>query len=471
MNPTPTKAKHRMKLTTKPKICFRCQECGYSSPKWLGRCPDCQQWNTLVEEKEPLAPAFGRRRSFSSTEAIVIGALKMDNYQRVSSGLTELDRILGGGLVPGSFILIGGPPGIGKSTLLLQLADYLSAREKVLYISGEESLEQIKLRANRLGLKGEKLYLLAETNLETIIEQIEKVAPKYLIVDSIQTVFRADIPSAPGSVGQVRECANDFLSLAKGKQITTFVIGHVTKEGTIAGPRVLEHIVDTVIYFESEKHQTFRILRSYKNRFGPTQEIGLLEMAGDGLHCVDNPSKIFLPDKVIHSPGTTIVPIIEGTRPLLLELQALVSVTNFGLPRRMVTGLDYNRAILLLAIMEKRLGLPLENKDVFLNVVGGIKIDEPAADLGVICAVVSALHNRPCPINTVVVGEVGLTGEVRAVTQIEQRVREAEKLGFQRCLIPKFNDSDLFKNKTKIEVIGIEKISQVLELFKDKGGE
>ncbi|MFH1258598.1 MAG: DNA repair protein RadA [Elusimicrobiota bacterium] len=455
-----------MKLAVKPKIVFRCQECGHSAVKWLGKCPDCRQWNSFVEEKEVSSPAFQRRVSnIPSAEAVEISSLKMDNYQRVSSGLTEFDRILGGGLVPSSFILIGGPPGIGKSTLLLQLASHLCLKEKVLYVSGEESLEQIKLRSDRLGLKGEKLYLLAETNLETIVVQIEKLSPKYLIIDSIQTVYRPDLPSAPGSVGQVRECANEFLTIAKGRQITTFVIGHVTKEGTIAGPRVLEHIVDTVVYFESEKHQSFRILRSYKNRFGPTQEVGLLEMAAEGLRCVDNPSKIFLQERVISEPGTTIVPVIEGTRPILLELQALVSLTNFGLPRRMVTGLDYNRAILLIAIIEKRLGLPLENKDVFLNVVGGIKIDEPAADLGVVFSVVSALNNRAFPMDTAVVGEVGLTGEVRAVTQIEQRVREAEKLGFARCIIPAVNNTGL-ANKTKIEIIGLKKVSEVLDWIK-----
>jgi len=456
----------------KIKTLFRCQQCGYTSPKWLGRCPDCGQWNTFVEEKEAQAPRGGAVRTqltdFSSA-VTPLDEVSVDAFKRRATGIAEFDRMLGGGVVPGSLVLLGGPPGIGKSTLMLQVSAALAAAmrgkeqaESVLYVSGEESLSQVKSRADRLNIKAHNLYLVSETNLENILENINKVAPGVVIIDSIQTTYRPDLAGAPGSVGQVRECTAEFLRLAKSKGITIFLLGHVTKEGDLAGPRVLEHIVDTVLYFETERQQVYRVLRAYKNRFGPTSEIGVFEMKASGLAEVANPSLLFLGERSINTPGSTVVATIEGTRPLLLEVQALVTRTNFGLPRRMVSGYDLNRVILLIAVLEKRLGLNLESQDVFVNVVGGVRIKETGVDLGIACAIASANSGFVCPPKLLILGEVGLAGEVRSIAQVTERAIEAEKLGFEKIIIPKTNLKTL-TYKGKLNVTGAESVQQAIE--------
>jgi len=454
----------------KTKIVYRCQECGYTSIRWLGKCPDCGKWNTLTEEKELVESTVsaGRRLTSFTSEVSSLDEISTRAERRYVLGINEFDRMLGGGIVPGSIVLIGGPPGIGKSTLLLQTAAKLAVETRVLYVSGEESLEQIKLRALRLGIdsKGIKnLFLVSETNLENILEAINKVNPRFLIIDSIQTMYRTDFPSAPGTVTQVRECASELVNLAKTQGLGVFLLGHVTKEGAIAGPRVLEHLVDTVLYFETERHHIYRILRAYKNRFGPTNEIGIFEMKADGLHELSNPSSIFLQERSSSAPGTVIVATLEGTRPLLLELQALVTKTNFSIPRRMVTGLEYNRVIMLIAVLEKRLNYRLENYDIFINIVGGVRIKETGVDLGVLTAVASGLLNFVCPADTVVIGETGLTGEVRSVGQVNERLREAERLGFKRCLIPAHNLRNLTE-KFQLEIIGISQIEEAIKYLK-----
>jgi DNA repair protein RadA/Sms len=418
------------------KTIFRCQECDYSSPKWMGKCPDCGKWNSLIEEKEApsLVPSAGRRRltDFSS-EVTLLDNVSVQNISRLTTHISEFDRILGGGVVPGSLVLLGGPPGIGKSTLMLQVCTQLARTAgKVLYVSGEESLSQVKSRADRLRISSPNLYLLSETNLENIVDAVNRIQPQILIIDSVQTTYRADMTGAPGSVGQVRECAAEFLRLAKSQHLTVFLLGHVTKEGDLAGPRVLEHIVDTVLYFETERQQVYRILRAYKNRFGPTSEIGIFEMKGDGLAEITNPSVIFLGERSIDTPGSAVAATIEGTRPLLLEVQALVSRTNFGLPRRMVTGYDTNRVVLLIAVLEKRVGIHLDSQDIFVNIVGGLKIKETAIDLAIACAIASGNANYVLPPKLILLGEVGLAGEVRSVSQINERLIEAEKLGFKK---------------------------------------
>jgi len=459
-----------MKLA-KSKTIFRCQECGYSSAKWLGRCPDCAKWNTFVEEREvSAADAAKRSRSLTdfSSEVTELSQVSVQDFERMETGIHEFDRMIGGGVVPASLILLGGPPGIGKSTLMLQVSAALAKRKQkntVLYISGEESLSQTKSRADRLGIKSDSLYLLSETNLENMLEAVNKVKPDIVIVDSVQTTFRSDLAGAPGSVGQVRECAAEFLRLAKSKNIAVFLLGHVTKEGDLAGPRVLEHIVDTVLYFETERQQVYRVLRAYKNRFGPTNEIGIFEMKSDGLAEVSNPSALFLGERSINVPGTAIVSTIEGTRPLLLEVQSLVSRTNFGMPRRMVTGYDTNKVILLIAVLEKRIGLHLESQDVFVNVVGGVKIKETGADLGIACAVASAFSGFVCPPKLIILGEVGLAGEVRSISQLAERLQEAEKLGFEKAIVPKSNLKN-FHYKGKIQISGVESLQQAIEQIK-----
>jgi DNA repair protein RadA/Sms len=454
---------------TKIKTIFRCQECGYSSVKWLGRCPDCGKWNTFVEEKELSASKSGfsssRLLTDFSSEILPINKVSISEFQRIDTGIGEFDRILGGGVVPGSLVLLGGPPGIGKSTLMLQVSESLSKKDTVLYVSGEESLSQIKIRAERLTLHAENLFLVSETNLEKIIEAISKVKPKIVVIDSIQTMYRQDIPSAPGSVGQVRECSAELLRIAKSENITVFLLGHVTKEGNIAGPRVLEHIVDTVLYFEAERQQIYRILRAYKNRFGPTSEIGIFEMKGEGLKEVNNPSMIFLDERETDTPGNIIISTIEGTRPLLLEVQALVTRTNFGFPKRMVTGYDLNKITLLIAVLEKRLGLKLESQDVFVNIVGGMKIKETAVDLGIACAISSAHENYLSPEKVVVIGEVGLGGEVRSVSQIAERLNEAEKLGFEKAIVPKGNLKNLQFNG-KLKIVGVDNLYSAIKELK-----
>lgn len=411
-------------------------------------------------------------------------------FQRWQTGLTELDRVLGGGVVPGSLILIGGDPGIGKSTLVLQTTERLAKSAtphggslpagrqagasggneiRILYVSGEESPEQTKMRAERLGATSPNLFIVSETNLENIIEDIEKIQPKVAVIDSIQTIYRSELASAPGSVGQVRECGAELLRLSKSKNIAIFLIGHVTKEGAIAGPRTLEHMVDTVLYFEGERHHTYRILRAVKNRFGSTNEIGVFEMRENGLQEVENPSEIFLLERAKSVGGSVVICALEGTRPILLELQALVSPTSYTIPQRVTTGIDYRRLSMLLAVLERRVGLHLGNQDVFVNVAGGIKIEEPAADLGTLIAVASAYKDKPADVNAVIIGEVGLGGEVRAVNQIEKRIKEAEKMGFKRCLVSENNLKGISERKTKIEVIGIKTVKEALEFVINAG--
>ena len=420
----------------KLKTVYTCQKCGYQSAKWLGKCPDCTGWNTLVEEaaarKEPSRAGLssaGGPTLFSD----IAGAAE----ERTGTGISEFDRVLGGGLVAGSLVLIGGAPGIGKSTLVLQALDRLAGRPGgALYVSGEESARQIRLRGDRLSVRAENLMLLAETSLEKIIPTIERLTPGVVVVDSIQTVYTDGLESAPGSVSQVRECAGKLLALAKGSGIPIFIVGHVTKDGSLAGPRVLEHMVDTVLYFEGDSGHPFRILRAIKNRFGSTNEIGVFEMREEGLVEVVNPSELFLNERPEGVSGSLVVAAMEGTRPLLVELQALVTGTSYAVPRRTTIGVDPNRLALLVAVLEKKVGLHLAGQDIFLNVAGGVRISEPAADLGMILAVASSHLDKVIDPHTVVLGEVGLAGEVRRITHPELRVREAAKLGFTRCVIP-----------------------------------
>jgi DNA repair protein RadA/Sms len=428
----------------KVKTVFACQECGAQSSKWLGRCPDCGAWNSLVEER-PLPESAGAIAEKRYSLAAAAGPQLYANIdtlvaERLSTGIGEFDRVLGGGVVPGSLVLIGGEPGIGKSTLLLQAAAHFAQTVgSVLYSSGEESEHQIKSRGERLGIASAPLYILAETCLERILEEIARLRPAFLIVDSIQTVFSLKFQSAPGSIGQVRESATQLLFAAKGQNIPTFLVGHVTKEGSLAGPKALEHIVDTVLYFEGEKHHSHRIVRAVKNRFGAVSELGVFEMTGTGLRAVPNASSLFLSERPAGAPGSAVLCCVEGSRPLLVEVQALVSTSTYGNARRMASGLDHNRLSLLLAVLEKRAGLNLVAEDVFVNVAGGITVDEPAADLGIVAAVASSLRNRPVKAGTAVFGEVGLAGEIRGTSQASLRVREAAQMGFTRCIVPEAN--------------------------------
>lgn len=424
---------------TKTKFC--CQECGYESPKWLGKCPGCLAWNTMVEEVDITGKSSGGFTSSLTGEkqkATSIIRIESSDEKRIRTRMNELNRVLGGGVVPGSLMLVGGDPGIGKSTLLLQTSyDLASAGLKVLYISGEESTRQIKLRADRLNALSDRMFVLCETDVEQIEEAIAAVRPDFMVVDSIQTVFHPAVSSAPGSVAQVRECTGHFMRIAKVKGIATVLVGHVTKEGAIAGPRLLEHMVDCVLYFEGERHHTYRLLRAVKNRFGSTNEMGIFEMSESGLREVTNPSELFLSERPLGVAGSTVVASMEGTRPVLVELQALVSATNFPSPRRMSAGIDYNRLSLIIAVLEKRVGMVLQNQDAYLNVAGGVKLDEPAVDLAAAVAIASSFRDRPTRPFDVVFGEVGLTGEVRGVSRIDQRVREARKLGFKRVIMPR----------------------------------
>jgi DNA repair protein RadA/Sms len=429
----------------KAKTVFACQECGAQSQKWLGRCPECGAWNTLVEERAADAPVatsdVAKRYSLAAAAGPQLYA-DIDTVvaERLTTGIDEFDRVLGGGVVPGSLVLIGGEPGIGKSTLLLQAAAYFAETfGPVLYSSGEESEHQIKSRGERLGIAPAPLYILAETCLERILEEIARLKPAFVIVDSIQTVFSLRFQSAPGSIGQVREAATQLLFAAKGQNIPTFLVGHVTKDGNSAGPKALEHIVDTVLYFEGEKHHAHRVVRAVKNRFGAVSELGVFEMTGRGLRAVPNPSKLFLAERPANVPGSAVLCCVEGSRPMLVEIQALVSTSTYGNARRMTSGLDQNRLSLLLAVIEKRAGLNLVADDVFVNVAGGISVDEPAADLGIVAAVASSVRNRPIKPATAVFGEVGLAGEVRGVAQASLRVREAAQMGFVRCIVPQGN--------------------------------
>jgi DNA repair protein RadA/Sms len=450
---------------TKVRTVFACQACGFESSKWLGRCPDCGEWNSFVEERQEAPPAGkGRPSSLSlatGSHPQPYDAVDGTEQDRVPSGIGEFDRVLGGGIVPGSLVLIGGEPGIGKSTLLLQVAHLLGrSLGTVLYVSGEESERQIKLRGERLGLHGHGLYLMGETCLERILADVDELKPRALVVDSVQTVYSSKFPSAPGSISQVREVATQLLFLAKARGITTFLIGHVTKDGSLAGPKSLEHIVDTVLYFEGEKRQHHRIVRAVKNRFGAISELGVFEMTGTGLAPVANPSALFLAERPTGSPGSAVVATMEGSRPMLVEVQALVSATSFGTPRRTSLGLDPNRTNLLLAVLEKRVGLALLGDDVFVSVAGGLEVTEPAADLGVAAAVASSFRNRPVPAEAVLFGEVGLAGEIRAIGQAGLRVREAAQMGFKRCLLPARN---LPLEAEGIALVGVHSLEEALE--------
>jgi DNA repair protein RadA/Sms len=429
---------------SKAKSVFACQTCGHHTTKWLGRCPECGAWNTFAEELQvPSRPA--RQQGVGTAQLpLPLTEIARSGEERLLTGIGELDRVLGGGLVRGSLVLIGGDPGIGKSTLLLQAAAGLSyghtaEQHPVLYVSGEESASQLRMRGDRLGVHSQHVYIFTETSMELIREQVTRLQPRVLVIDSIQTVFTADLSSAPGSVSQVRESTAHLMTLAKTLDVPVMIIGHVTKEGAIAGPRVLEHMVDTVLYFEGERHHAYRILRAVKNRFGPTNEIGMFEMRQTGFAEVENPSELLLAERPQQASGSVVVASMEGTRPLLVELQALSSPSGLGMPRRVANGVDHQRVALLLAVLEKRFGLPLQAHDVYVNVVGGLSLEEPAIDLGVVVAVVSSLRDVVLDPHLVVLGEVGLTGEVRAVGQVEARLREAAKLGFRRCLLPQAN--------------------------------
>ena len=427
----------------KAKTIFYCTECGNETPKWQGRCPACGAWNTMVERPAEKAPKKAPSASRGSTLGVALNRPKTmaevetTDELRFPTGMGELDRVLGGGAVRGSLVLVGGAPGIGKSTLMLQICDHLCRTAKVLYVSGEESERQIKLRAERLQVRGEGLSLLSETNLENVIDAVHAVSPDVLIVDSIQTLYHGDVTAAPGSISQVKECTMALMQLAKGEGLTIFVIGHVNKEGSIAGPKVLEHMVDCVLYFEGERHMAYRILRAAKNRFGATNEIGVFEMEDGGLAEVPNPSEAMLAGRPENAPGTCVACVMEGVRPVLAEVQALVVPSAFGNPRRMSNGFDYNRAVLLLAVLEKRGGLLLGSCDAYLNVIGGLSLDEPAADLAAILAMASSFRDRPVPADLTAIGEVGLTGELRSVSALGQRLSEVRRLGFTKCLIPK----------------------------------
>jgi len=451
----------------KTRTVFTCQHCGHQSPKWLGKCPDCGQWNTLVEETLVRAPARGASAPAAGGSApLRLTEVSAAEEDRLRCGLGELDRALGGGIVPGSLTLIGGDPGIGKSTLLLQAADRLAGGGAVLYVTAEESARQVKLRAHRLGASEGELFLLAETALENILHRARELRPRMLVIDSIQTIYTAEVESAPGSVSQVRECAGRLMLLAKGEGIPVFLVGHVTKDGAIAGPRVLEHLVDTVLYFEGDAGHAYRILRTVKNRFGSTNEIGVFEMKDSGLAEVANPSELFLAERPQETPGSVVVPSLEGSRPILVEIQALVSASGYGTPRRTTMGVDHNRAALLVAVLEKKVGLALGGLDIFLNVAGGVRLTEPAADLGMLAALASGHLNRPTPARTAVFGEVGLTGEVRAVSRPELRVQEAARLGFDRCLLPRGSLKGLTQ-PPGMELVGVKHAAEALERLFD----
>ena len=446
------------------KSVFFCQSCGHEENKWLGQCPMCKEWNTFVEEAVVVTKSSSVKQA-KEAEVVTLNSVETNQEDRIRTHIEELDRVLGGGIVPGSLVLVGGDPGIGKSTLLLQVCQRLCEdKRSVLYISGEESLKQIKLRANRMGEFTEDLFLLCETNLDIIKNVIEKRRPQLVVIDSIQTMYSEEVSSAPGRVSQVRESTNVFMQLAKGLGITIFIVGHVTKEGTVAGPRVLEHMVDTVLYFEGDRHVSYRILRGVKNRFGSTNEIGVFEMRQNGLVEVENPSEFMLSGRPDEASGSIVACSMEGTRPILMEIQALVCNSNFGMPRRTAAGTDFNRVNLLMAVLEKRAGLHLANQDAYVNIAGGIRINEPAIDLGIVMAIVSSYKNRPVDPKTIVFGEVGLSGEVRAVSMPEQRVAEAKKLGFQTCIVPEVS-MDMIRGIKGIQVIGVKTINEAIHLI------
>ena len=451
----------------KAKTIFVCSECGNESPKWLGKCPACNSWNTFYEQKIEKYTETNKIEKKINNTPRPLNSYVGQEANRTSTGYLELDRVLGGGLVKGSLILLGGEPGIGKSTLILQLCEKVQGEGKVLYVSGEESAEQIKLRADRLEIKNQDLMFLGETDIDVIKDAISDMKPKLVIIDSIQTMYSDEITAAAGSVSQVREITSQIMRMCKAQQITTIIIGHVTKEGNIAGPRVLEHMVDTVLYLEGERYNTYRILRAVKNRFGSTNEIGMFEMREEGMCEVTNPSDILITEREDNPSGSCILASVEVTRPILVEVQALNSQTVFGLPKRTANGFDYNRLAVLIAVLEKKAGLSLGNQDVYLNIAGGMKISEPAADLGIIATVASSYKNVPIPQSTVVMGEVGLTGEVRRINLIEKRLKEAEKLGFKACIIPE-NNKKVLKDNYKLDIIGVKSIGDMLRILKIK---
>ena len=448
---------------------YFCQNCGFESAKWMGQCPGCKEWNTFVEEivDRKSSVSASVKKAVAEANPVPLSAISSADEERTSTDMKELDRVLGGGIVKGSLILVGGDPGIGKSTLLLQVCKNLSNKKtNVLYISGEESLQQIKIRAERIGTFTDSLELLCETNLDVIKEVIAKKKPSVVVVDSIQTMFHEHVASAPGSVSQVREATAVFMQIAKGMGITIFIVGHVTKEGVVAGPRVLEHMVDTVLYFEGDRHESYRILRGVKNRFGSTNEIGVFEMRNIGLVEVDNPSEFMLSGKPVGASGSVVACSMEGTRPILLEIQALICQTNFGNPRRTATGTDYNRVNLLMAVLEKRLGMRLSECDAYVNIAGGIRMNEPAMDLGIVLAIMSSKLDRPIDEKTICFGEVGLSGEVRGVSMAEQRVLEAKKLGFERCILPQVCKSGFLHNIDGIELVGVSNVKEALDAIR-----
>ena len=458
-------------MAKQPASIFVCQNCGNQSRKWVGQCPDCHEWNSMVEERfrasvQAAAAGGGFTGRLTQTAPVAFAAIEPQDDARSQSGIDELDRVLGGGIVAGSLVLIGGAPGIGKSTIVIQMADHLSRRgSKVLYVSGEESERQIKMRGERIGVVADNLFILPETNLQNIVAETEKLRPDIVIVDSIQTIYSDKIESAPGSVSQVRDVAGEFMIFAKQTGTPVFLTGHVTKEGSIAGPKTLEHIVDTVLYFEGDRHHNHRIIRATKNRFGAANEIGVFEMTNAGLIAVGNPSEVFLQERPEGASGSVVTVCMEGTRPMLVEVQALVSGTKSASGRRMAQGFDYNRTSLLIAVLEKRLGFQLAGDDVFVNIAGGLEVDEPAADLGIVAAIASSFRNLQIPPETAVFGEVGLTGEVRGVLQAQARAREAQTLGFKKLIVPASNKVGLEK-LLGVRVIGVKNLEEAMdELF------
>ncbi len=453
----------------KTKTKYVCQECGYISVKWLGRCPACGEWQTFVEELEASKKPSRNENKAISTQAggkpKRLREITFEEEDRIQTDMDELDRVLGGGVVKGSLVLVGGDPGIGKSTILLQVADKISRKNyKVLYVSGEESMKQTKLRGDRLGADSEQLFIASENDLNKIVHHVESMKPDILVIDSIQTVYHPEIASAPGSVSQVREATGILMRVAKGLGIATFIVGHVTKSGSIAGPKVLEHMVDTVLYFEGEKHNVYRILRAVKNRFGSTNEIGIFEMTNKGLIGVLNPSGLFLSNRPEEAPGSTVTSSIEGSRPMLVEIQALVSQTSFGNPRRMANGVDYNRMVMLMAVLEKRVGMHMADQDGYINVVGGMSLDEPAADLSIITAVASSFRNKKIDPGYLIIGEVGLTGEIRSVNHAQNRVNEGNKMGFTKCILPQGNMDGLDIPKG-MKIHGVSSVEQAFSIL------
>lgn len=452
-------------MASKSKNVFICSECGFESAKWVGKCPSCGQWNCMNEEiKEPsMQRSAGTSVTHSNARPISINEISTSDEARYHTGLSELDRVLGGGIVKGSLVLISGEPGIGKSTILLQICEYIGKTLKILYVSGEESSRQIKLRAARLGVKSDNLYILIETDIQCVIEQMRADKPDLVMIDSIQTMNYTDLNSSPGSVTQVRECTTAVMRAAKSLEIPTIIVGHVNKDGAIAGPKVLEHIVDAVLYFEGDRQMSYRILRAVKNRYGSTNEIGVFDMGDNGLHQVDNPSLALLAGRPTHVSGTCVTCVIEGSRPILAEIQGLATTTGFGNPRRMATGFDYNRMSLLLAVLEKRAGYYFANLDAYVNVVGGLRLDEPASDLAVAMSLVSSLKDVPISDDAIVFGEIGLAGEIRSVTHIDARISEAERLGFKKCILPFHNLKQINAKYNDIKLIGVKNVREAFE--------